>query len=197
MLQCTSSLKMRMDQERRSIWIIINIIVKDCMNIFLPREYPDMPSKRLFQLPPPVYFTWHYFHLKFVCMCRAKSYFKWIMSFLFLRPDNEYTFYCLQMERNTWPRCKVWPCCDPAQGRSGGRGRGRGCRPPWPSRSRRGWRSPPPSRSSRAGSGLPPGRRNMEAGAGAGRLNEVSWYIEYILSTIKMRHYNSLLSSSI
>ena len=82
MLQCTSSLKMRMDQERRSIWIIINIIVKDCMKIFLPREYPDMPSKRLFQLPPPVYFTWHYFHLKFVCMCRAKSYFKWILSFL-------------------------------------------------------------------------------------------------------------------
>ena len=185
---------MRMDQERRSIWIIINIIVKDCMKIFLPREYPDMPSKRLFQLPPPVYFTWHYFHLKFVCMCRAKSYFKWIMSFLVFasRQRDTISTACKWREKSDTIVKSELTCCDPAQGRSGGRGRGRGCRPPSPSRSRRGWRSPPPSRSSRAGLGLPPGRRtDMEAGAGAGRLNEVLWYI---LSTIKMRHYNSLLS---
>lgn len=126
MLQCTSSLKMRMDQERRSIWIIINIIVKDCMNIFLPREYPDMPSKRLFQLPPPVYFTWHYFHLKFVCMCRAKSYFKWIMSFLvFASRQRDTISTACKWSDTSAPLVEsdmLWPC--PGEERRPGEGEG-------------------------------------------------------------------------
>ena len=126
MLQCTSSLKMRMDQERHSIWIIINIIVKDCMKIFLPREYPDMPSKRLFQLPPPVYFTWHYFHLKFVCMCRAKSYFKWIMSFLvFASRQRDTISTACKWSDTSAPLVKsdmLWPC--PVEERRPGEGEG-------------------------------------------------------------------------
>ena len=133
MLQCTSSLKMRMDQERRSIWIIINIIVKDCMNIFLPREYPDMPSKRLFQLPPPVYFTWHYFHLKFVCMCREKSYLKWIMSFLvFASRQRDTISTACKWSDTSDPlvKCKVWHAVTlPRGGAEAGGGGGGVARP--------------------------------------------------------------------
>ena len=89
--------------------------------IFLPREYPDMPSKRLFQLPPPVYFTWHYFHLKFVFMCRVKSYFKWILSFL--------VFASRQRDTISTAR-KVWHAVTLPRGGAeagGGGGGGGGC----------------------------------------------------------------------
>ena len=101
-------------------------IVKDCMKIFLPREFPDMPSKRLFQLPPPVYFTWHYFHLKFVCMCRAKSYFKWIMSFLvFASRQRDTISTACKWSDTSAPLVEsdmLWPC--PVEGRRPGEGEG-------------------------------------------------------------------------
>ena len=101
-------------------------IVKDCMKIFLPREYPDMLSKRLFQLPPPVYFTWHYFHLKFVCMCRAKSYFKWIMSFLVFASRQRDTISTARKWSETYDPIvesdMLWPC--PGEERRPGAGEG-------------------------------------------------------------------------